>query len=103
TSDIKEFNPAEAVIHETCIDISEAQLEAQDENTAEARVGVYPSQAKFRFGLRLNNDNDPREGDFTIFRMPIPAQAESHYILSLFVHNLYENEELTGRVDWSLF
>jgi hypothetical protein len=51
----------------------------------------------------LNNPNDPKKGDRTTLRLPLPAKKGASYRLSLEVENRYENKKLTGRIEWTLY
>ena len=80
----------------------DAVVETQD-GTEEGAVVGDDGPGQDRFGIMLNNPNDPKKGDHTTLRLPLPAEKGASYRLSLEVENRYENKKLTGRIEWTLY
>ncbi len=80
------------------IDLSAGIVDTQDGRTTNAVLG----NAANRFGIKLNNSNDPRKGDYTRYSLTIPTTPGEAKQLSLRVHNSYRNEKYPGRIAWTL-
>lgn len=121
-SDFEDFKPAELVIRAIEVacckkqdrdvpriepvrpaavpgNVSDATVETQDGNNESA---LLQCDKPDRFGIMLNNPDDPRKDDFTRLKLSIPATSGTTQRLSLRVHNSYQNAKYTGRVCWIL-
>ena len=82
------------------IDLSSGTVESQDGKNEAARVPL--GDERRRACVTLTNSNNPRLGDFTRWRLVLPADPARHYLVSVFVKNDYENPSLGGRIEWRL-
>jgi methyltransferase family protein len=85
---------------EDFVDLSAALVETQDGNPAAGRVAL--GEERRRACVTLTNNDGPKLGDFTRWRLRLPAEPARKYLVCVFVKNDYQSTSLTGRVEWRL-
>ncbi len=86
------------LVGEDFVDLSAAVIESQEGVSSVPRAALDDESR--RACVALTNKNNPRRGDFTRWRLVVPADPSRKYLVSVFVKNDYENPRFRGRVAW---